>query len=167
MPGARFHADGFQTLIASLTAPDSALSVTVHATVAHRIWLYEITMGNVGTPADLVSVYYIGQVTAPGTATAVTPTNTADNADQAARSVAGSNHTVEPTYVATIEGTGLRTPADGDLLRVPLNHRGTYRWVAPPGGEFVAPATTTDGFAGAADHASAVTDYMIGMHWVE
>jgi len=38
---------------------------------------------------------------------------------------------------------------------------------SPPGGEFVAPATTTDGLGGKADHASAETDYMIGFHWVE
>ena len=124
-------------------------------------------MANVGTPADLVSVYYMGQVTAPGTATTVTATQQEDGADVVSRSVLNVNHTTEPTYVATIEGTGLRTPADGDIMRVVLNHRATYRWVAPPGGEKVAPATTTDGFALAADHASATTDYMIGVDWIE
>lgn len=167
MPGAKYHGDGFQTLIADLTNPDSAISVTVNASTAHRFWLYEIYMANVGTPADQVSVYYIGQVTAPGTGTTVTATQQEDGADVVSRSVLDVNHTTEPTYVATIAGTGLRTPADGDIMRVVLNHRATYRWVAPPGGEKVAPATTTDGFGAVADHASATTDYMVGMDWIE
>ena len=167
MAGSRFHGDGFQTLVASATAPDSAISLTVNASTIHRIWLYEINMGNVGTPADLVSIYYIGQVTADGAGTALVPTMIEDGADQATKSVSLSNHTTEPTYVASIAGTGVTTPADGDLLRVPLNHRATYRWVAPPGGEFVAPATSGRGWAGVAAHGSATTDYMIGFHWVE
>jgi len=166
MAGATYHGDGFQTLIAGLTTPDSAISVVVNASTAHRMWLYEINMGNM-TPADSLSVYYIGQVTADGAGTTLPVTMNEDGADQPSRSVALFNHTTEPTYVATIEGTGLRTPADGDLLRVPLNHRGTYTWKAPPGGEKVAPATSGSGWAGVADHASAVTDYMIGFDWRE
>ena len=154
--------DGFQTLIASLTAPDSAASLTVNASTAHRIWLQEIHFANL-TPADQVSMYYIGQVTAPGTATPVTPTLLADAAGQPARSVFNSNHTTEPTYVNTIAAVGLTTPGDGDLLRILLNHRGEYTWR----GEFVAPATTTDGFAGVASHVSATSDYMVGMTWEE
>jgi hypothetical protein len=166
MPGAKYHADGFQLL----TNPaDTAASLTVNASTAHRLWVFEINMGNIGTPADLTSVYLIGQVTAPGSAgTTVTATQMEDAADVVSRSVFISNvTTTEPTYVNTSTTQGLAVPADGDMLRVPLNHRATYRWVAPPGGEFVAPATTTDGFGGKADHASAVTEYMIGMSWIE
>ena len=165
MPGERYHQDGFNTLTSTA---DSAATLTVNASTAHRIWLYEINMGNVGTPADLTSMYLIGQTTDAGnSAGAITPTLLSDAAGQAARSVFHSNLTTEPTYVNTSTTSGLAVVADGDLLRVPLNHRATYRWVAPPGGEFVAPATTTDGFGGKADHASAGTDYMIGFHWIE
>ena len=170
MAGSRFHGDGFQTLIADATEPDSAISLTVNASTIHRIWLYEINMGNVGTPADLVSIYYIGQVTGPGAsagAIASTPIEDGVANSRASISVLHSNLTTEPAYVATIASTGVTTPANGDLLRVALNHRAAYRWVAPPGGEFVAPAITTDGFAGVAAHGSATTDYMIGFHWVE
>ena len=165
MPGEKFHQDGFNTLTSTA---DSAASLTVNASTAHRIWLYEINMGNVGTPADLTSMYLIGQTTDAGqSGGAITSTLLSDAAGQAARSVFHSNLTTEPTYVNTSTTQGLAVVADGDLLRVPLNHRATYRWVAPPGGEFVAPATTTDGFGGKADHASAGTDYMIGFHWIE
>jgi hypothetical protein len=167
MAGSKYHGDGFQALIADLNNPDSAISVTVNASTAHRFWVYEIYMANVGTPADLTSVYYVGQVTAPGSATTVTATQQEDGADVVSRSVLNVNHTVEPTYVAFSAGTGLRTPADGDIMRVVLNHRATYRWVAPPGGEKVAPATSTRGFGVAADHSSATTPYMIGMDWIE
>ena len=165
MPGEKYHQDGFNTLTSTA---DSAASLTVNASTAHRIWLYEINMGNVGTPADLTSMYLIGQTTDAGqSGGAITSTLLSDAAGQAARSVFHSNLTTEPTYVNTSTTQGLAVVADGDLLRVPLNHRATYRWVAPPGGEFVAPATTTDGFGGKADHASAGTDYMIGFHWIE
>ena len=170
MAGSRFHGDGFQTLIADATEPDSAISLTVNASTIHRIWLYEINMGNAGTPADLTSVYLIGQVTAPGSsggAITATPIEDGTTNSRAATSVLHGNLTTEPPYVATIAGTGVTTPANGDLLRVALNHRAAYRWVAPPGGEFVSPAITTDGFAGVAAHASATTDYMMGFHWVE
>ena len=165
MAGARFHADGYTDLA---NPADTAATLTVNASTAHRIWLYEINMGNVGTPADLTSVYLIGQLTNVGTGTTVSaPTNLSDAGDQAARSVFVYNLSSEPTYVNTSTTQGLLVAADGDLLRVPLNHRATYRWVAPPGGEFVAPATTTDGFGGKADHGSATTNYMIGFHWME
>ena len=42
MAGSRFHGDGFQTLIADATEPDSAISLTVNASTIHRIWLYEV-----------------------------------------------------------------------------------------------------------------------------
>ena len=165
MPGERYPQDGFNTLE---NPADSAATLTVNGSTAHRIWLYEINMGNVGTPADLTSMYLIGQTTDAGAiGGAITPTLLSDAAGQAARSVFHSNLTTEPTYVNTSTTQGLAVVADGDLLRVPLNHRATYRWVAPPGGEFVAPATTTDGFGGKAAHASANTDYMIGFHWIE
>ena len=159
---ARYYASGENTLAA---AADSAVSLTSNTATVQRNWVYEITLGNVGAPADLVSVYLIGKVTASGdTATAVTPT-LLDEADRAAQARVLSNHSTEPTYQNT--GTVLTTPAQGDLLRVPLNHRATYRWVAPPGGEFVCPAVSGDGIAGKTDHASATTDYMVGCHWYE
>jgi hypothetical protein len=160
---ARYFASGQQTLT---SVADSAVTVSSNTATVQRNWIYEINMGNVGTPADLVSIYLIGKITANNSAnaTAVTPT-LLDEADRAAQAQAFSNHTGEPTYQA---GTvALNIPTQGDLLRVPLNHRATYRWVAPPGGEFVCPAVTGDGVGGKSGHASATTDYMIGMHWIE
>jgi len=157
---ADYFASGEQTLTSTA---DSALAV-YSGTAGNRTKVYEINFGNVGTPADLTSIYLFGQITSSGAGTSVTSSKV-DPADGTGASLALSNLTTEPTYTNTI--VALNTPAAGDLLRVPLNHRGTYRWVAPPGGELVAPATSLNGIAGKSDHASAVTDYMVGFHWRE
>ena len=159
---ARYFGSGEQTLAATA---DTAISLETNASTAQRSWIYEVNMANVGTPADLVSIYLIGKISASNSAgTAVTPTKL-DEADRVAQIILLSNMTAEPTYTNTVEA--LNTPANGDLLRVGLNHRGTYRWVAPPGGELVAPAVDNDGIGGKSDHASATTDFMIGFHWYE
>jgi len=154
---------GEQTLI---LIADSALTVTSNSATVQRNWIYELTMGNVGTPADLVSIYLFGKVTAENSAnmTIITATKL-DEADRVPQALVGSNHTGEPTYTNTV--VSLATPTNGDLLRIPLNHRATYRWVAPPGGSLVTPAVSGDGIGGKSDHASAVTDYMMGAHWEE
>ena len=152
MAGARYPANGDQNLT---TTRITALSVTGNATTAHRGWVYDMYFGNEGTPADLAGTYLVERCTAPGTATAVTP-GKIDEQDRAAQAVANENHTVEPTYTA-----------NEIMLEVPVNHRGTYRWIAPPGGELVIPATTTDGFGGNSLHASATTLFRIGMAWIE
>ena len=149
---ARYSASGSQTLTTSAT---TALGVTSNTSTVQRNWVYELTFGNVGTPADQVSVIVVQRVTAPGSATAVTPT-LMDLADRAAQAVAGENHTSEPTYTSNTE-----------VMEVPLNHRATFRWVAPPNGEIVCPATSGDGIGIHSLHASATTEWRVGCHWIE
>ena len=152
MAGARYVANGDQNLT---TTRISCLSLTGNATTAHRGWLYDLYFGNEGTPADLAGTYLVERCTAPGTATAVT-SGKVDEVDRAAQAVTGENHTVEPTYTA-----------NEIMLEVPMNHRGTWRWVAPPGSELVIPATTTDGFGFNSLHATAVTLFRAGAFWIE
>jgi len=149
---ARYSASGSQTLTTSAT---TALGVTSNTSTVQRNWVYELTFGNVGTPADQVSVIVVQRVTAPGSATAVTPT-LLDLADRAAQAVAGENHTSEPTYTSNTE-----------VMEVPLNHRATFRWVAPPNGEIVCPATSGDGIGIHSLHASATTDWRAVAFWEE
>jgi len=115
---------------ASLTA--SLGSYSAPAT-ARRTKLTELTVGQDASPADNTVKYVLQRFTAPGTSTAVTPV-ALDPADAAATIVAGQNHTVEPTYTA-----------GQILLTIPLNQRATFRWVAPPYGELVTPATASNG----------------------
>ena len=149
---ARYSASGSQTLTTSAT---TALGVTSNTSTVQRNWVYELTFGNVGTPADQVSIITVQRVTAPGTATSVTPTRL-DLADREAQAVAGENHSSEPTYTSTEE-----------LMEVPLNHRATFRWVAPPNGEIVCPATSGDGIGIHSLHASATTDWRAVAFWEE
>lgn len=151
MAGAKYMANGEQNLSSSAI---TALSVTGHASAAHRFWVNRAYFGNEGTPADLAGTYIVQRATAPGTATGVTAG--LKGADRASQAVANENHTGEPTYTA-----------NEIMIEVPVNHRGSWQWMAEPGGEWVGPATTTDGFGGHSLHASATTLFRIGMEWTE
>ena len=148
----RYSASGNQTLT---TPADSALTVAANAAIPNRNRIYEIVIANEGTPADNLIVYTVQRCTALGTNTLVTATKM-DQADRVAGALCGENHTVEPTYTAAEE-----------LLEIPLNARATFRWVAAPGSELVTPATAASGVGAWGVHASAVTDYRVGMMWEE
>jgi hypothetical protein len=150
---AKYSASGSQTLTTSAT---TCLGITSNTSTVQRNWVYELVFGNIGTPADHLSVWVVQRTTAPGTAgTAITPTKL-DLADRAAQAVAGENHSSEPTYTSAQE-----------VMEVPLNHRATYRWVAKDGSEIVCPATSGDGIGIHSLHASATTDFRAGAWWEE
>ena len=149
---ARYSASGSQNLASSLI---TALTIAAQST-AHRNEIYDITIGNVGAPADLVTLHTIQRITAVGTAgSSVTP-SLLDIADRASQSAAGENHSSEPTYTSATE-----------LLEIPLNHRATFRWVAAPGSELITPATNNAGIGAKAIHASAETEWRVGIFWEE
>lgn len=149
---AGYSASGSQTLTTTAT---TALTVGSNATTAQRNRFIELWFGNVGTPADLVSIQVVQRCTALGTGTLVTATKL-DPADRVAQAAAAENHTVEPTFTSAEE-----------LLEIPLNHRGTYRWVAAPKSEILTPATVANGIGFTCLHASAVTDWRVGAIWEE
>ena len=156
---ARYSASGTQTLQTTDDASTDATALTIAAqSTAHRNRIYEIWFGNIGAPADLVSVYTVSRITAATTTaagTTVTP-GPIDMADRASQSKCLENCTTEPTYTANQE-----------LLEVPLNHRATFRWVAAPGGEIITPATNNFGAGFKAIHASAGTNFRMGAMWEE
>ena len=150
--GARYYASGEQNLA---SAAASGLSIVGAASSPGRAWITDLVVGNVGTPADLAGTYIVERVTDEGTNTDVTPTKM-DIADKAATMQAGENHTsTEPTA------------SGGRALETPVNHRGTFRWIAPPGGEIVTPATATDGVTIHSLHASATTLWRAEAWWTE
>ncbi len=148
----KYSGSGSQTLTSSIV---TAFMVASNASTAQRNSVYEYVLGNIGTPADLISVHTIQRLTVVGTNTDVVPSKM-DLADRAAQADAGENHTVEPTYTSNEE-----------VDEIPLNHRGTYKWQAAPGSEIVCPATTGDGIGFGATHASATTDWRAGAKWTE
>lgn len=124
-----YSVDGNQNAAASVTI----LATTRGASKRHK-WFY-LTIGSSATPADQASNLQVNRITAPGTATAVTPTPL-DSAEGAAVTTAGENHTVEPTKTA------------GEvLLSFSFNSRAAYQWYANPGREFVMPNTANAGAA--------------------
>jgi hypothetical protein len=117
----------------SITGAATKTIVGVTATAAVRPYLVDLMISSNATPADNSSEWWVLRFTAAGTSTAVTP-SLFDSGDPAATSVCGKNHSAEPTY-----GT---VP----LLDIAHNQRATFRWVAAPGEEIIAPATAANGF---------------------
>jgi hypothetical protein len=117
----------------SITAAATKTVWTVTATSAVRPHIYDIIVGSNATPADNSSEWQLLRSTAAGTSTAVTAEKV-DSGDPASTATCGKNHSVEPTY-GTVS-----------LLDIAVNQRATFRWVAAPNSEFVAPATAANGF---------------------
>lgn len=115
-----------------------------NATRPRRAKWYELLLGSEATPADNPFLWVLQRFTAPGTSTSVT-IQPLDPADAATESTAGQNHTIEPTYTANLI-----------LMRLALNQRATFRWVAAPGGELVTPATASNGVGIATPTSAAV-----------
>jgi hypothetical protein len=153
---AKYSASGSQTLTTSAT---TCLGITSNTSTVQRNWIYELVFGNVGTPADHLSIWTVQRCTAPGAGVAVVGTRL-DLADREAQGVTNEDHGAgggsEPTYTSTEE-----------LMEVPLNHRATYRWVAKDGSEIVTPATSGDGIGIHSLHASATTDFRAVVLWEE
>ena len=114
------------------------LTAATGATTLRKAWVYDVTFGTDGTPADNTVTYKIDRQTSTGTRSAATPAPL-DSADAAALITAGVNTTIEPTVTSATQ-----------LLEIATNQRATYRWVAAPGGELVVPATNVAGLGGRA-----------------
>jgi hypothetical protein len=99
-----------------------------------RFKIYDVLIGTNGTPADNFVEWDISRITASSTST-VLAAQPLDPANAAALTVA----TVNSSTFGTIT-TG------SNVFYVGINQRASYRWVAAPGGELVAPATSSAGF---------------------
>ena len=114
------------------------ITAATGATTLRRAWIYDLTFGTDGTPADNAVTYKVDRQTTTGTRTAAIPAPL-DAADAAALTTAGVVTTIEPTVTDNTE-----------LLTIAMNQRATYRWVAAPGSELVMPATNVAGIGGRA-----------------
>ncbi len=147
MPG--YTATDQQTLIAT---PDTVITVTANASVAHRIKLIHFLLGFI-VPGDFTSVITIGNVTGLGTGDALSEVPL-DPGDRASQAVATGNQSAEPTYT-------------NDILDLPLSHRGTAIWWAAPEFEPVSDGSVDDGFGIKAGHATVTDDYLATIGWRE
>lgn len=108
-------------------------TVAAFATRPRRGKWYEIELGSEASPGDTAILWIVQRFTAPGTNTAVTP-QPIDPADAATESTAGQNNTIDATYTA-----------NQVMLRLALNQRATFRWLADQKREYVYPATASNG----------------------
>lgn len=112
------------------------LTAATGATTLRKAWIYDVTFGCDGTPADNAVTHKIDRQTSTGTRTAAVPAPI-DPSDAAALITAGVNTTIEPAVTGATQ-----------LLEIATNERATYRWVAAPGSELVVPATNVAGLGG-------------------
>ena len=112
----------------------AVLGVTGANSAPRRVKWYDLLIGTNGTPADNFIEWTVDKVTLASTATTATP-QPLDAADAAAVSTV----TVNSSQFGTIT-------ANSEVFYVGVNQRASYRWVAAPGSELVAPATSSAGF---------------------
>jgi hypothetical protein len=128
---------------AAASAAASVGNVNVTATL-RRLKIYDIVIGHEAA-GDSPFAWLFQRTSANGTRTAVTPT-TLNSADGTSSFAAGENHSSEPTYTA-----------GANLLRIPLNQRATFRWVASkPDARIVVPAVLDAGVGAKTPLAGAV-----------
>jgi hypothetical protein len=121
-------------------------SIIAAASSMRRFALYELIAGSEATPGDFAFLWEIYKRTGlatGGTAPNIQPLD-------AAESLAA---TVVANQAPTANGAGGSTNI---FLSMPLNQRATFRWVAAPGGELIAPATASNGFGVATPTAGAL-----------
>lgn len=124
----------------SLTTTFKTVTSLAAATASlRRAFIYEFDIGADGVPnaTDCAIVWDLSAQTAAGTPVVMTVASL-DQADAATGTVAGGNHSAEPTITA-----------QSSRFSLAANQRASYRWVVAPGGpgELVIPATNLAGYA--------------------
>ena len=146
----------------SVTGPTEAsvgpkTAVTVIGTAACRPFVYDVMVGVTTTPADYSVDVRVRPFTAAGTTAGTPPVGTPlDGNDQAAICTCGWTLSAEPTVDEKV-----------NYLRVVMNQRATFRWVAAPGGELAPAMATTKGVAVANFLAGAAVTLAATVHWFE
>lgn len=117
------------------TLPILTLNTQASAPTA-RPEIYDIVIGSEATPADQAGKYDLIRVT---------------NAGATGTAAIGPN-ALDPAYPASVaqlfQGTYATAPAataNSTLLRISLNQRATFRWVAAPESGLIVPATANNG----------------------
>ena len=147
----RYSITDTQTITA--TPGDTVLLLDQNGTTK-RGSIYDLMIGDIGTPADNNMELLVRRSTATQTGDALVETALDQDAPAAVLEGTG-NHTTEPTYTA-----------DSEVLDVGMNQRATFRWVAAPGGEWTIAATDNVGL-GLVAIGPAATDHAATISWIE
>lgn len=112
-------------------------AITAASSNPRRAKIYDLMFGSYDTAGDATLLWQVQRCTTAGTATTNPTPNFLDPSDtQAATTVIGENHSVDPTLTS-----------NAFPLTIPLNQRATFRWVSAPGSEIIVPATASNGVA--------------------
>jgi hypothetical protein len=127
----------------------AVLSLAAAASSMRRARIYDWTLGCGASPADNAFIHIAQRFTVGPTGATMTP-NALDAADTLATTiVVKGTVTVDGTYTAS-----------AFLAWKPLNQRATFRWVAAPYGEWIIPATASNGiFLGLSAASTTSFDY--------
>jgi hypothetical protein len=128
-------ARSYSVFMDNIAAQNSATvpQAQIVATTAVRPKIYDLMLGSPSTPADQAASWVIKRSTTASTGgTAVTP-SPIDPGDPASTSTAMAAPSMSAPTLGVV------------LLQWAQNLRATFRWVAAPGKELVAPATASNG----------------------
>lgn len=116
------------------------LALTAATATLTQGCLIDVSFGQNGAPSttDGDINWTIASVTTVGTAASNPVPRPTQPGWRAAGTVAGVNHSANPTGVAT---------AGSQLYSIPINQRASYRWMPVPGSELYWPATNLNGIA--------------------
>ena len=150
-------ADRFFGLSGSVAVgTNKALWNLISATTV-RPRVYDIVVGCVATPADLGTNFQVVRTTAVGTeGSGFTPTALDPGSPASLCDIAQGVFTAEPTKTAS-----------SSILSFSMNQRATFRWVAAPGGELVAPKSANNGLCLESLSSGGTTAHESMVHWNE
>ena len=135
---------------------DKSLLTLISATTV-RPKLYDVIVGCEATPADQATEFLLARFTAVGTEGSGFTPIALDPGDPASLCDCGQGvFGAEPTYTA-----------NANLLRFSVNQRATFRWVASPRGELIAPASANNGIGCYSDSATGSATHEACFHWEE
>jgi hypothetical protein len=125
----------YSEALARTASTTASLGTLLGGASPRRAKIQEIIIGSEATAADNPFLYLLQRcVVGSAAGSAVTP-SAIDPGDTVAANISVlQNLTIEPTYTS-----------GAVMLRLPLNQRATFRWVAQPGSEIVTPATQNSG----------------------
>lgn len=121
-----------------------------------RVKLGDIVVGSNASPADQASELRVIRTTVAGAGGTALAEENLDPLTAAPVAVAtGGAFTTNPTT------------SGADLLRVPLNQRATFRWVAAPGSELISAAVAANGLAWDLVAQTALYETDVSLIWEE
>ena len=140
---------------AAVGTDKTVLTLISAATV--RPHLYEFAISCDATPADYMTNFVIMRFTAVGTeGSGFTPVLLDPSSPAALCDCGVGTFSVEPTYTAS-----------SVLWNMSLHQRGSFRWMAYPGKELIAPATASNGLGLKATGSGSTQVHQAVFYWHE